>query len=95
MLDLPDNLGISHIFNVEDLTLHRATFEPPKLLFGASGRVQILKLPPFPQSHTYVEAMFDDEFVLSYCGAFVASRCTGAAADNQMPLGLRKMSFVR
>ena len=31
-----DNLGISHIFNVEDLTLHRGTFEPPSLTFGAS-----------------------------------------------------------
>ena len=36
VLDLPDNLGISHIFNVEDLTLHRGTFEPPSLTFGAS-----------------------------------------------------------
>ena len=37
VLDLPDNLGISLIFNVEDLTPHRGSFEPPSLPFGASA----------------------------------------------------------
>jgi len=37
VLDLPDNLGIGTIFNVEDLTLHEGTFEPPSLPFGAAA----------------------------------------------------------
>jgi len=36
VLDLPDSLGISPISNVEDLTLHQGTFEPPCLPFGVS-----------------------------------------------------------
>ena len=52
VLDLPDNLGISPTFNVDDLTLHRRTFEPRSLpFFGASASTQIPKLPTFPQSH--------------------------------------------
>jgi len=41
MLDLPDSLGISPIFNAEDLTLHQGTFEPPCLPFGISAGTQI------------------------------------------------------
>ena len=37
-LDLPDKLGISLIFNVEDLTLHQGTLEPPSLPFGGFYR---------------------------------------------------------
>ena len=40
VLDLPDNVGISPIFNVEDLTLHQGAFEPPCLPFGISAGPQ-------------------------------------------------------
>jgi len=66
VLNLLENLGISLIFNVEDLTLHRGTFEPPRLPFSDAVGTQVPKLPPFPQSHT----MFDDELVSPSCGGF-------------------------
>jgi len=52
VLDLLDNLGISHISNVEDLTLHRDTFEPPCLPLSAFAGTGAPKLPPFPRPHT-------------------------------------------
>jgi len=70
MLDLPDDLGITHIFNVEDLTLYRGTFEPPSLPFSASAGTQVPKLPTFPQSHTDIEVVLDDEFVSSSYDGF-------------------------
>jgi len=69
VLDLPNDLSISPIFNVEDVTLHRGNFEPPSLPFGASAGTQVPKLPPFPQSHADIEAVLDNEFVSSSrCG---------------------------
>ena len=70
LLDLPDDLGISPIFNVEDLTLHRGTFEPPSLPFSPAAGTQVPKLPPFPQSHADIEVVLDDEFVTSSRGGF-------------------------
>jgi len=37
VLDLPANLGITPVFNVEDLTFNRGIFEPPCLPFSASA----------------------------------------------------------
>ena len=70
VLDLPDNLGISPIFSVKHLTLHRGTFEPPSLPFSAAVGTQVPKLRPFPQSHLDIEAVMDDEFVLSSHSGF-------------------------
>ena len=70
VLDLPDSLGICPIFNVEDLTLHRGTFEPPCLPFGVSIGTQVPRLPPLPQSQTDIEVVVDDEFVSSSRGGF-------------------------
>lgn len=50
VLDLP--FGISPIFNVDDLTLHRGTFESPCLPLGASAGTIALKFPHFPHPHT-------------------------------------------
>jgi len=48
VLDLPESSGISPIFNMEDLTLYRGTFDPPCLPFGVSVGAQVPKLPPLP-----------------------------------------------
>ena len=50
VLNLLDSLGISPIFNVEDLTLYRCTFEPPCLPFGISTGTQVPRLPLLLQS---------------------------------------------
>jgi len=94
VLDLPDNLGISSILNVEDLTFHRGTFKRPSLPFGASPSIQVPKPSTFPQSHIDIEAVLDDEFVSSSRGGSIASWYNGLATHNQMPLGLQKMSSV-
>ena len=65
VLDLLDSLGISPIFNVEDLILHQGTFEPPCLPFGVSVGTQVRRLPPLLQPHTGIKAMLNDEFVSS------------------------------
>ena len=62
VLDLPEN--------VEDLTLHRGTFEHPCLPFGVSAGTQVSRLPPLPQSQTDIESVWDDGFVSSSRGGF-------------------------
>ena len=56
------------MFNVEDLTLNRGTFEPPSLPFCAYIGAQVPKLPTLPQSHTDIEDVVDNEFVSSSRG---------------------------
>lgn len=70
MCALPDNLGISPIFNVKDLTLYQGTFQPPSLPFGACAGTQVPKLPYFPQSHTNIEVVLDYELASSSRGGF-------------------------
>ena len=70
VFDFPDNLGISHIFNVEDLTLYRGIFKPPSLPSGGSIGAWVPKLPPFPQSYSDIEIVLDDQFVSSSRGGF-------------------------
>ena len=70
VLDLNESLGISSIFNVQDLTLHRGSFEPPCLLFGVSASTQVPRLPHLPQSQTNIKAVLDYEFVSSSGGGF-------------------------
>ena len=43
VLDLADSLGISPIFNMEDLT--RGTLEPPHLPFRVFVGIQVSRLP--------------------------------------------------
>ncbi|GAV86899.1 hypothetical protein CFOL_v3_30325, partial [Cephalotus follicularis] len=45
MLDLSDHMNISHVFNVEDLTLYRGAFEPPVLHDGVSAGSVTRPLP--------------------------------------------------
>jgi len=45
--DLPNNMSISPIFNVEDLTLCRGTFKPHSITFSAATGTQVPKLSPF------------------------------------------------
>ena len=46
VLDLPVNLGVNPIFNVEDLTFLQGIFERPCLPFGASLDTQVPRLLP-------------------------------------------------
>lgn len=55
---------------MEDLTLHRGTFEPHCLHFDVSVGTQVPRLLPFPQSHTDIEVVLDDEIVSSSHNGF-------------------------
>ena len=45
LLDLPNDMDISHVFNVEDLLPYRGTFEPSTLL-SVCLRVKLAKVHP-------------------------------------------------
>lgn len=76
LIDLPPDLSISPIFNVEDLTLHRGTFEPPTFSASVTGgsatsSVSVPKLPPVPPAAIDdVEAILEDEIVSTATGGF-------------------------
>ena len=70
VLDLSDSLGTSPIFNAEDPTVHRGTFEPPCLPIGVCVGTQVFRLLSLPQSQTDIEAELDDEFVSYARGGF-------------------------
>jgi len=52
ILDLLVNLGITPVFNVEDLTFDRGIFEPHCLPCGASTGYLVPTLRPFPSAPT-------------------------------------------
>jgi len=94
VLDLPDSLDISPIFNVEDLTLHQSTFEPPCLPFGVSTSTQVPRLPPLPQPNTNIEAVLDDKFVSSSRGGFHCFLVQWSGRPHRMLPGLLKISSM-
>ena len=64
MLDLPFDLNISLVFNVEDLTLYHGTFEPP-LSIDIPASDNPPKAPILPQHRDEVEVILDDRLVAS------------------------------
>ena len=68
LLDLPNDMEISSIFNVEDLLPYRGTFEPSTLPFSVSAGETSKGAPTVPLLQYYKEMMdiiLDDEFVTS------------------------------
>jgi len=65
LLDSPNHMDASHVFNVEDLTPYRGTFEPHVLHHGPSidSLAPCAPLPP-PQKDE-LEAILDDDIVSS------------------------------
>jgi len=68
VLDLLDNLGISPIFNVEDLILHQGTFEHPSLPLSACVGTQVTRFPHFLMSRNDIKAVLDAKFLSSHSG---------------------------
>ena len=73
LLDLPNNIDISHVFNVEDLLPYRGTFK----LFTLPSRVSTSEaskgaptVPSLQYSKEMVDIILDDEFVTSRDGGF-------------------------
>ena len=94
ILDLPDSIGISPIFNVDDLTLHQGTFEPSCLSFGVSIRTQVPRLSILPHSQTDIEACWMMSLRPLLEVGSDASWCNGQDSPGRMLLGLLKMNIV-
>ena len=66
LLDLPNDMDISPVFNIEDLLPYRGTFEPSTLSFSVSTG-EASKCAPIVPSLQYskemVDIITDDEFV--------------------------------
>ena len=68
LLDLPNDMDISSVFNVEDLLPYRGTFEPSTLPFSVSVGETSKCAPTMPSlqfSKETVDTVIDDEFVSS------------------------------
>ena len=68
LLDLPNDMDISHVFNVEDLLPYRSTFEPFTLPSSVSAGETSKGAPTIPSLQYSKETMditLDDEFMTS------------------------------
>ena len=68
LLDLPNDMDISPVFNVKDLLPYRGTFEPSTLPFSVSVGEASKGAPIMPSlqfSKKTVDTILDDEFVTS------------------------------
>ena len=73
LLDLPNDMDISHVFNVEDLLPYRGTFEPstlPYSVFAGDARNCAPTMPLLQYSKEMMDTILDDEFVTSRDGGF-------------------------
>ena len=68
LLDLPNDMDISPVFNVEDLLPYRGTFEPSSVSTGEASK-GASTMPSLQYSKETVDIILDDEFVTSRdCG---------------------------
>ena len=73
LLDLPNDMDISPVFNVKDLLPYRGTFEPSTLPYSVSAGAASKGAPTMPSlqySKETVDIILDDEFVTSREGGF-------------------------
>ena len=73
LLDLPNDMDISPVFNIEDLLPYRGTFEPSTLPSSVSAGDASKGAPTVPSlqfSKETVDTILDDEFVTSRDGGF-------------------------
>ena len=96
LLDLPNDMDISPVFNVEDLLPYQGTFEPSTLPFSVSAGEASKGVPTMPSlyySKEMVDIIFDDEFVTFKDGGFVVSLSNGMIVWILMLLGYMRMVF--
>ena len=73
LLDLPNDIDISHVFNVEDFLPYRGTFEPSTLPSSVSAGESSKGAPTMPSlqySKETVDIILYDEFVTFRDGRF-------------------------
>ena len=73
LLDLPNDMDISLLFNIEDLLPYQSTFEPstlPSSVFAGEASKSAPIVPLLQYYKEMVDIIFDDEFVTSRYGGF-------------------------
>ena len=73
LLDLPNDMDISLVFNVEDLIPYRGTFEPstlPSSVFAGDASKCAPSVPSLQYSMETMDAILDDEFATFRDGGF-------------------------
>ena len=73
LLDLPNDMDISPVFNVEELLSYQGTFEPstlPSSVFVGEASKGARTMPSFQYSKEMVDIILNDEFVTSRDGGF-------------------------
>ena len=73
LLDLHNDMNISHVFNIEDLLPYRSTFEPYTLLSSVSvseGSKGASTVPLLQYSKEMMNIILDDKFVTSRDSGF-------------------------
>ena len=73
LLDLPNDMDISLVFNVDDLLSYRYTFEPstsPSSMPAGEARICALIVPSLQYFKEMVDIILNDEFVTSRDGGF-------------------------
>ena len=73
LLDLSNDMDISHVFNVEDLLPYQGTFEPSTLsssVFASEDSKGAPTMHLLQYSKETVDTLLDDEFVTSRDGGF-------------------------
>ena len=73
LLDLPNDMDISLVFNVEDLLPYRGTFEPstlPSTMSASEARKCAPTIPSLQYSKETVDIIIDNEFLTSRDGGF-------------------------
>ena len=93
LLNLPNDMDINPIFNIEDLLPYRDTFEPSTVSAGETNKGAPI-MPSLQYSKEAVDITFDDEFVTSRDDGFRRFPVKWHGRPNLMLLGHRRMIFV-
>lgn len=64
VLELPSNMGISNVFNVEDLTMYPGHYD------HEDEDQAIVRLPPAPHTKEDIDDVLDDQIVLTRGGGY-------------------------
>ena len=97
LLDLPNDVNISSVFNVEDLLPYRGTFELSTLPFSVSAGEASKCAPTVPSLQYYkemVDIILDDEFVTSRDGGFRRFLVKWHCHPDSEAIWNRRMIFV-